>query len=300
MTVRRSDELQEYFGSAEGANYPQASVAALSDVLTGVTYDIWIGPYGTCERTVMLKLVERLNPGDVLIMDRGYPSSEVIDALDRLDIDFVIRVPARGTWTQITEFAESSRQDDRLKLPLRKPVDKGDRPTMDVRVVKASRPGSDPMLLLTSLSQSEASIKQLDQLYHERWAIEETYKLGKGQYMNQGQLHSMSVEGVEQEILALHLFISLARTMRRLAANQTGADHRDFSQKSAIVATARYIAGLVLAPRLYPRQWLEAAKRVLSWIARRPDKRRPNRQFPRRSFQPRQRWNAQGRVGALS
>jgi len=157
------------------------------------------------------------------------------------------------------------------------------------------------MILLTSLRRKVASVPELDELYHLRWAIEETYKLRKGLHLNQRQMHSTSVEGVEQEILALHLFLSLARTMRRLAVPQSEVDEeRDRSQKSAILATGRFLAGLALAPLFKPTAWLNVLTRILAWIAKRIDRRRPDRHFPHRSFQPRQRWNAQGRLGTMS
>ena len=298
-TVRRSPELWDYFGAAEGSNYPQATVSILSDVLTGVTYDVWIGPYASCERTAMLQHLERLNEGDVIIMDRGYPSSEVLDALDRLRIDFIIRVPASGTWAEVEHFAASDHKDRLLVIPLRKTIEGGKR-AMTVRAVNCKRAGQEPMILLTSLSRNDASVCKLDELYHMRWAVEETYKLPKGLYLNQRQMHSMSVEGVEQEILALQLFISLARTMRRLSVPQASVDdERDLSQKAAILATGRFIASLALAPVFNPTAWRKAVTRILAWIARRLDKRRPDRHYQRRSFQPRQRWNAQGRVGSI-
>jgi len=146
-TARRSPELWDHFGSAKGANYPQASVSILSDLLTGVTYDVWIGPYGSSERAAMFELLNRLNPGDVLVMDRGDPSSEVLDALTRLRIDFVIRVPSSASWSVVEEFAASESKDRRVVIPLRKTaVPKGSatarrsRPTPpDSRPVNADR-----------------------------------------------------------------------------------------------------------------------------------------------------------------
>ncbi len=299
VTMRRSPELWNHFGAAEGSHYPQASVSILSDVLTGVTYDVSIGPYGSNERTMMMQLLDRLNPGDVLVLDRGYPSYDLIDALSRLGIDFVIRMPRDESWPMLDQLMASAARDLQFVMPLRDTSEGGEHLGPVVRAVKCERPGEDPMLLVTSLSRESASLDQLDELYHLRWAVEETYKLRKGLYLNQRQMHSMNVEGVEQEILALHLFISLARTMRRLAGAKTGVDHRDLSQKAAILATGRFLAGLALAPLFRPAAWMRLIKRTLLWIARRLDRRRPDRSYQRRSFQPRPRWSATGRVGKV-
>jgi hypothetical protein len=44
-----------------------------------------------------------------------------------------------------------------------------------------------------------------------RWEIEEYYKVVKGDYLGQGQFHSESVAGVEQELQALALFVASSR-----------------------------------------------------------------------------------------
>jgi len=155
------------------------------------------------------------------------------------------------------------------------------------------------MILITSLGRSGASVEELDDLYHQRWAIEENYKLRKGLYLNQRQMHSMSVDGVEQEIIALHLFTSLAQAMRRLAARQVGINHHDLSQKAAILATGRFMSGLALALDHSLSAWSDVVARTLARIGRAIDARRPGRSYPRRSFQPQRRWSPAGRIGHI-
>jgi len=298
LTTRRSEELWEAYGSAEGSYYPQVNVSVLYDVLSKLPVDVTVGPYGSCERLALMSLIECLEEGDLLVLDRGYPSYEVIDLLTRRGIDFVIRMPENGRWSIVDEFLARHRRDWEFFLPLLKTIDDEPRPSPRLRLVRCERDETDPVILLTNLSQSQATRPELDDLYHERWAIEEMYKLSKGLYLNQRQMHSMTPIGVEQEILAFFLFIALAQTTRFLAAEESDHDARDLSQKAAILATGRALVSLILATSPNER-WCNCLDRVLRRIRRRVDKRRPNRTFQRRSFQPRRRWGPNGRLGKV-
>ena len=73
---------------------------------TSLHYDLWIGPYGCDEREVLLQLLPQMHSGDLLILDRGYPGYEVIEALTERDIDFVIRMPKSTRWPRKASEAD--------------------------------------------------------------------------------------------------------------------------------------------------------------------------------------------------
>lgn len=296
LTVRRSGELREHFGSAEGSYYPQVSVVVLADVLARVPYGVRLGPYGIDERAALLELSGRLEPGDVLLLDRGFPSHEVIDALARLGVDFVMRVSAEGSFREIEEFLASGQKERTFLFTPRSQIDPELPTRLRLRLVRCERPGQEPFVLLTSLPSDVATRTELDALYHQRWSIEELFKLPKGLYLHQRQFHSKHVDGVRQEILALLLYIALSQIMRLCAARDTEHPAQDYSQKAALLGTARFLVGLTLG---IPGEPLYAAllARLLERIRRRLDRRRPDRRFPRRSLQPRPRWDASGRTG---
>lgn len=96
--VRNSPELLRTFGAPEGASYPQAHLSTLFDVIAQVPLDVEVGPYGSDERAQLLRLLDSTRPGDVLVADRGYPAYDVFAALRLAERDFVIRVPAKGSF----------------------------------------------------------------------------------------------------------------------------------------------------------------------------------------------------------
>jgi len=296
LTVRRSEELWDHFGSAEGSHYPQAAVVSLTDVLARVPYAAYVGPYGVDERAALLSLLPRLDPGDVLLLDRGFPSHEVIDAMIRLRIDFVARVPATSTFREVEEFVRSGARARTVLFTPRRPIDPEQPTTLPIRLIRCDRPGQEPFILMTSFPELLASRSEVDALYHHRWSIEELYKLPKGLYLNQRQFHSMHVDGVRQEIFALLLYIALSQIMKLCAARPTEHAAADYSQKAALLGTAKLLVGLTLGdPNTHA--WQELLARLLRRVQRNLDPRRPGRSYPRRSLQPRPRWDSGGRVG---
>jgi hypothetical protein len=90
VNLQRSDELAHAFGVPHGAHCPQVLVSTLFDLVAKVPHDIRVAPHASCERLEMVMMLNRLNPGDVLVLDRGYPSFAVLMTLIEHGIDFVI------------------------------------------------------------------------------------------------------------------------------------------------------------------------------------------------------------------
>lgn len=101
MNLQRSPDLDARFGRPEGGHVPQATVSTLVNVANGVPHDVTVGPYAACERQLLLDHLALLRPGDVLVLDRGYPSHDVLRILLDAGIDFLVRVPSRSTFPAI-------------------------------------------------------------------------------------------------------------------------------------------------------------------------------------------------------
>ena len=110
--------------------------------------------------------------------------------------------------------------------------------------------------------------------------------------MGQGQLHSKTVAGVRQEILAIGLFHALSQYFLAAAARHSEDRYSDLSTKSACLGLSAYIVRLFVGHDPRADDWL---RQFLERIVRTRDKKRPGRSFPRRSFRPRQRWGPRGR-----
>ena len=294
INLQRGSDLERVFGVPEGAYRPQALVSVLLDVCVKAPVDVEISGYASSEREHLLGMLHCLERGDVLVLDRGYPSHEVLQALAVDGIDFLVRVPSSHTFAVIDEL-RTGESDDRL-FQLRPPD--GAPPEwkpLTLRGVRIKCPDGSESFFLTSLLRSSFSRPQLRELYHMRWEAEEFYKLMKGPYIGQGQFRSKSPEGVKQELHALVLFLGIARVLMATAAKASGEDYESLSQKSAVLGLAAYITRLFLVSDAdFATRELRA---LLRRIVRAREKRRRRKPSPRVSFKPGPRWGPTGRRG---
>ena len=294
VNVQRSDELRRHFGVPAGGHCPQILVSTLINVTSEVPCDVVVAPHASSERELFMQHLDRLGPSDVLLLDRGYPSFEILQTLKERDIDFVIRVPKAHTFGAVDTFLASGGTDYRLLIEPPAGGKPGSMP-IEVRAVRTSSPDEETIVILTSLRRCNITTEQVLELYRMRWRIEETYKAIKSRYLDQHQLHAKNRHGVVQEVLALILFVAISRFLTAAASVEHDVPIDEVSLKGAILSLAAYVTRIVLCrdPELANR-WLAA---LLLRIARAREKRRRGRSFPRRSFKPSPRWGSAGRRG---
>lgn len=295
LNLQRDPDLERFFGVPEGAHCPQALVSVMLDVCARLPVDVQVSPFASCERTHLLEMLPSLTRGDVLVLDRGYPSHEIIQELCEGEIDFLIRVPASNSFAIIDEVRESGSTDRAFTLlpPPGGPSYWGPR---KLRIVRITAPDGSESFFITSLPRSSFSRAQLRELYHMRWEIEEFFKLSKGSYIGQGQFRSKSPSGVTQEIHALILFLAITRVCMEAAARVTGREYDSMSQKAGVLGFAAHLTRILLA-EAHDDACL-ALHQFFLRLTRPPEKRRPGRSYPRRSFRPAPRWGPSGRRGA--
>jgi Transposase DDE domain len=294
VNLQRSPDLDFSFGRPEGGHVPQATVSALVNVMSGAPNDIVIDRYGACERQMLLEHLQALRPGDVLVLDRGYPSHEVLRILLDSGVDFLVRVPATNTFEAIETFRTSGANDCRVIIPPAKDTRRGAQP-IALRAVRLKNPSGEESFYLTSLPRSQFDRKEIAELYQLRWRAEELFKLEKSVCLDQRQFHAKSELGVRQEILAQAIYVVVARFLQAASARHVGAEYQELSVKSAVLALADYLTRLCLSD---PVRAVQVLPRLMERIARTRDRRRPGRSCPRRSFKPGPRWGPSGRRGA--
>lgn len=294
INLQRSLELNASFGRPEGGHVPQATVSALVNVVTQVPFDIVIDRYGASERQMLVSHLEVLEQRDVLVLDRGYPSHEILRLLLDSNIDFLVRVPATHTFEAVDAFRASGRNDQCVLIAPAKDARDGAEP-IEVRAIKLTNRRGEESFYLTSLRRTHATRAQIAELYRLRWQAEEFFKLEKSNYFDQHQFHARSALGVRQEILAQAIYVVVARFLMAVAAKHVGVRCHELSIKSAVLALAAYLTRLCLDD---PNRAVHCLPRLLERIARTRDRRRPGRSCPRRSFKPGPRWGPTGRRGA--
>ena len=188
-TLRLPDkqELKTHFGSVKNnsGRWALAKLSLLHDVLNRITYDAVIAPYSYHEQELAWDHLEqaRMPERTLFLMDRGYSDFHFLRNIKELGHEFCVRV--RGNFKVVKQLHESGLSDGLFTYKpsstakFRANHDPALLKPIQVRVVKL-RHGSETCFLMTSLCDFKAITKdELSWLYHQRWQVEESYKVKK-------------------------------------------------------------------------------------------------------------------------
>ena len=249
LEVADTEENAQHFGrpgvnKGEQAAFPMARVVALAECSTHAVFDAVIGAYSTAEVTLAGGLFDRLEPGMLLLADRGFYGFHQFQAARATGADLLWRVSASvkprhqetladGSW--LAEITPSGNQGRRA-TPVTVRV-------IDYEVTDGRDNDERYRLFTTLLDPNEAPAATLAAAYAERWEIESTFdELKTHQRGPKTVLRSKSPELVQQEIWG-HLCCHYAiRTLMWEAAEQADEDPDRVSFVAALRIARRSVA----------------------------------------------------------
>lgn len=212
-----------------------------------------VGPEAEGERQMLFEQLDQLRRGDVLILDRGYPASWLVQALAQRGIDWIIRCDSASSWGAARSFLRSGHSECWSWLS---PSDAQQASTweldgpacMRARLVRHVSASGRTRVLATSLAEDVASVAQLADLYHGRWRIEEAFKrikhrLGLESVSGLSQ-HALLVD-VATKVLADNLAALLNRAVP-MAAGEAAGVSRKVNRAAAAKLFSRCIGPMLL------------------------------------------------------
>lgn len=219
-------------GRAAGA-FPQARVLALCEAGTHVIWRHLLKPITCGETTMAACLLRHLQPGMLLLWDRGFFSYALLKQVLAQGAHLLARIKKNLIFKVIRRYRDGSY----LAKAYRSKVDRDkDRHGIKVRIIEyrlndPGRPGSHERhrLLTTLLSPTTDPAKKLIELYHQRWEIEITIDEVKTHLRERPVLRSQTPAGVIQEIEGLLLAHYVVRALMAEAAKTEGIDPRRLS-----------------------------------------------------------------------
>ena len=270
------------------AHYPQGLLSCLYRLRSRVPVDFDLVSHGD-ERKAAGSHLHALSENDVVVYDRGYFSQALLrEHLARgLHPVFRLRVNANGA---VAAFADSTETDTVVEIAARPGREE---PLMRLRLVKYTVSGSAYLLGTTLLDRDQYRIAELSDLYHERWGIEELYKVSK-QMIGIEDFHGQSERGVKQELFAHFVLITLTRLFSNQGEGLLGGNRetRDQAQmkvnfKNSLLVVARHLEGLFLQQAAALDNTL---RQIVDGIVSCRQKLRPNRSYDRCSRKPVGKW----------
>lgn len=291
----RSTELVDYYGTPSGAHYPQMLTCVLFDVQAKIPLNMMWGSHLASERTMATELIQDLGTGDLLLLDRGYPSFELFETMLRLGIDFLVRLQDGGMFLPVIEFLRKGRREGIVTINppdqlVRQRKKEGQAPPKPIRlrVVKITTKGKKSAVFITTLvDRKKYDIHSLRELYHLRWEEEEYYKVIK-ELLEAENFRGKSCHFIDQEILAIYLYSLLVRILMMESAKEHGIPVATLCQQAAYLAVTRFIDKIWFSTTVEECENLLA--RCLLEITWQRYKKREGRSFPRKAKRSYGKW----------
>jgi Insertion element 4 transposase N-terminal/Transposase DDE domain len=233
-------------GSARGEGrgaFPQVRVVGLGECGTHAMFGAALGPYASAEKTLAAEVLGRLQPGMLLLADRGFLSYELWQAAAATGAQLLWRASATFTLPALELLGDGSYLSQ-LVPGKGSAARKAGAGPVAVRVIEyeiddGHAPAGQRYRLVTTLAGPDtAPAAELAELYAQRWEFEinldeiKTHQRGAGMV-----LRSKSPEGVEQEVWGFLLVHWAIRELMHAAALDTGLDpdHLSFTRALRLV-----------------------------------------------------------------
>jgi len=292
-TLPASDELSDYFEAPSHAHVPQMITGVLFDVLAKLPLNYMRAPFNTPERDMALELLKELGPGDLLLLDQGYPGYQMFHAVITQGADFLLRLPKGGLFQEARAFLARGKRDGKITIFPPKHMLRAHLneifPPLTLRLVVVSLPGiaPDAVFITTLLDSKKYHRRALRNLYHHRWSEEEFFKTIK-EHLRAEEFRGKSVQFIDQELLSTYLYYVLTRILMLEAARQHDLPVANLETKPALMAVARYLNRLWVAETIDECQdLLRLCLTEISWRTYHP---RSGRKFPRLSKSRHGKW----------
>ena len=281
MQLPSDENLLMKFGTiGRGGSAVTAQSSCMYDVLNDIIGDAQIEPMNTDERSLALRHLSHLESmesfnKELMLMDRGYPSGELINAFHKANVRFLMRVRTKLN----LDIDGMALGDHRYVL-----VEDGE--TIPVRIIKFLLPSGEIETLITNLFDKRIGVSAFEALYFKRWPVETKY----GELKHKLEIENFS--GRTEEAIRQDYYISAyLSNMIAVAANETQPilddvqedSHNKYEYKvnknhAVGVFKDRFIQVLLEPNR---RKAARAYEKIILLLAYHTTPIRPNRSVPR-------------------
>lgn len=283
---------QHQFGPKADSPRSLAMGSLLYDVLNQITIDSKLAAYSSSERDLLVQHLDKVKQGDLLLLDRGYPSFWLLFLLKAKGIEFCVRLK-EDWWLKVYEFTKSDEKERIVSFSLPKKDRKklADYPhMMDVdilcRLVKVELENGEKEILCTSLTEPEKyPYEDIEGLYHYRWNEEEAYKLLKSR-IELENFSGKTARAIKQDFFAKVFLMTLCASYahpieEKVVAEYHADENRKHGQKinrtNALSMTQDILIGVIIK-----KKYEAALKAFDKVVASTREIVRPGRSFERK------------------
>jgi hypothetical protein len=280
LQLPRVDMLRNEYG-VRGGTCPSAGISVLYDVLHGWALDPIIGHSNMNERVECEKHIEfmsqklaHITKNSILLIDRGYPSLNLLEKLQNSGLKFL----ARCNCQFVSEINSAPKGDSIVTL----------KNGVSVRILKFELSSGEIETLATNFFELPESL--FPELYALRWGIESAYFRLKRELCVE-KFSGKTPNSIRQDFWASMVLLNSVAVFQREAdkavqERQEGQSvkHVNRARTSGLIVTLRdrfIFAVLSGCPMFTPMEM----ERVIKMMAREVSPVRPDRSYPRH-FKP--------------
>jgi len=222
IRLPKSAEVVDYFGKRE-IKVSETSSDYYSSGLCTVLYDVYnklainsiLSKTEDDERSQAERHLEFCQKGDLVVLDRGYPSFNLMSLFIEKNIDFLMRCKTGNGFNAVKKFLENKTTDDAIvDLELSRPskkVAKGN--SLKVRLIKVQLESGTTEVLATSLLDKATYLtSDFKDLYFDRWKIETYFDILKSR-LDLENFSGKSLESVRQDFFSTILLSNIESDM---------------------------------------------------------------------------------------
>lgn len=247
-TAANQAEYPQTWKSKRGAGFPLARIGVISSLACGTVLNLGFCPYagkGTGELSLLQRLWDILNKGDVLLADCKMGTWKEILTLKRRGIDFVSRLNRAHRKADFRKGERLGKDDHLVSWPKPSSIRSIDWPTYHslpssmtvrearIRIETAGFRTKEIVIVTTLLNPQAYPKEDLAQLYRARWNQELDLRSIKTT-MQMDVLRGKTPELVRKEAWTHLLAHNLIRTVMAQAAEKHDVPPRNLSFKGAL------------------------------------------------------------------
>jgi hypothetical protein len=213
LELNNSERLRKSFGYAnnQSVNVARALASGIYDIENDMMMTSKITKYTTSERELAVELIEQLKSiglkNDLILFDRGYPSSKLIGYLEKNGIKYLMRVSS-----SFFKSVNEARGKDQIV------EEKIDGEIIKLRVIRFPLDCGEEEILVTNLLDNNLETRDFKALYFKRWGIEVKYN----ELKNRLQIENFTGDtpiAVEQDFYAA-IYLTNMVAIAKAEANQ--------------------------------------------------------------------------------
>lgn len=297
LVLPNHPSIKEEFGEHQfgpNADSPRSLAigSMLYDVLNQITLDARLAPYSSSEKDLLMQHMDRIEKGDLLLLDRGYPCFWLLFLLIAKGIEFCVRLK-EDWWLKVKDFAASGEKERIVQFTLPKKDYKKlaeypqlQKTAITCRLIRVELDNGEVEVLCTSLIDSQQyPHEEFGELYHLRWGEEEAYKLLKSRVEIEnfsGKTANAVKQDFHAKVFLMTLCAAYAHPIEEKVREEYKADEKrkhdqQINRTNALATTQDILIAIFLRKQI--KKAIEAFDKI---VFNTREIVRPNRKFERK------------------